>query len=344
MHKETKDFLDFVDQRLTLPSIDLDAWKYYLKILPSVYNSDISFRLLFDWHWQERSGLGRAWIRFPHPNINVQQPIFAKQLDLILAIGESLYGIQYQVRELILFHARVDLRGKHLLEVGGVLPNELLFDHLGVVGYINIESPDYIDAADGHVYSEKYKPDDRKRTIFCNAEEILIHLEPDSIDSIFSVACFEHIIELSAALEACHKCLKKGGTLYSYFAPIYSHIEQGDHDVIPLHSAFPEKPLGFHLLSQKDQRRKLLKAGLTDPSEVQDFLGNVNFNRIPNRLMYEDYERILTESSFYVLEFDRQENLNLSKLYAKQVMEIRKSNPWIQNLLAIGFRIHLLKG
>ena len=27
---------------------------------------------------------------------------------------------------------------------------------------------------------------------------------------------------------------------------------------------------------------------------------NVNFNRIPNRLMCEDYQRILNESSFYV--------------------------------------------
>ena len=344
MHQETKDFLDFVDQRLTPPSIDADAWKYYLKTLPFVYSSDISFRLLFDWHWQVNSGLGRSARCFEPNDLSLVQPIFTKQVDLISSIGMSLYGLDYQMRELILFHARVNLRGRQLLEVGGVLPNELLFDCLGVAGYVNIESPDYIEADGEHVYSEQHETDDRKRTILCNAEDISSHLAPESIDSIFSVACFEHIIDLSAALEACYKCLKKGGSLYSYFAPIYSHLQQGDHGVIPPHSAFPEKPFGFHLLSQMDQRRKLVNAGITDQKEIQDFLGKVNFDRIPNRLLYEDYERILTESMFYVLELDRQEIFNLSKAYGDQVAEIRRSNPLIGNLMAIGFRIHLLKG
>ncbi len=40
-------------------------------------------------------------------------------------------------------------RGKGLLEVGCFLPNDLLFDCLGVVNSINIEPCDYNDLADG---------------------------------------------------------------------------------------------------------------------------------------------------------------------------------------------------
>ena len=69
----------------------------------------------------------------------------------------------------------------------------------------------------------------------------------------------------------------------------------------------------------------------------------VNFDRVPNRLLYEDYERICTESPYLVLELDRQDCLNLSKHYANEFKEVRRSNPKIQNMMTVGFRVHLLK-
>ena len=341
MNQETQNFLYFVDQELNPGSMTIEKWKEYLKRLPKIYNGDLSFRLLFDWHWDLSRNVGRSW--FKTSTIQTEDPLYTKQIQLIALVGDKLHDLRYQYQELIQFHVRTDLRGKSLLEIGGSLPNDLLFEHLGIESYINIESPDYIEAESGSAYSSKHGDHERRQTIFCNAEEIGKKVIPESIDNIFSVACFEHIYDLPAALEACHTCSKKGGRLYSFFAPIYSRIDEGDHGVIPQHEKFPEKPIGLHLLSSEDQRKKLIDAGITDPKEIQDFLGRVNFDRVPNRLLYEDYERICTESPYCVLELDRHDAYNISKRFPRQFAEIRSSNTKIQNMMTHGFKIHLLK-
>lgn len=268
---------------------------------------------------------------------------FRKQVSLIYNIGKFFYGFDYQYRELIMFHARCDLRGKLLVEIGGSLPNDLLFEHLGVEGYTNIESPDYIEADSGLAFSCNHCDHERRTTIYCNAEDIDQHLQPASADAIFSVACFEHIYDLPKASSACHSITRGGGRLFSYFAPIYSNIDEGDHGVIPLHHKLSKKPIGFYLLSNTDQRNRLLEAGIISPQEIQDFLGHVNFNRIPNRLLYEDYEQICTESPYSVLQLNRQEDLIVSKRFPGEIEDVRRSNPKVRNIMSTGFRIHLIK-
>lgn len=341
MKKETQKFLDFVDRNLNPGTMDLEDWKKYLEQLPYIYNDDLTFRLLFDWHWDKSLGQGKTWFNRDHHSR--KNPLFEKQTALISAIGIQLHNYDYQYRELILCHARCNLKGKSLLEIGGSLPNDLLFEYIGIDSYINIESPEFIETVTGPSYSSKHGDHERRQTIFCNAEDINKEVSHNSIDNIFSVACFEHIYDLPSALEACYICSKQGGTLYSYFAPIYSHILYGDHGAIPQHEKFPEKPFGLHLLTPEDQRRKLINAEITAPGEIQDFLGRVNFNRVPNRLLNEDYERICTESPYIVLELDRQDCYNLSKSHAKEFQEVRHSNPKINNMMTIGYRIHLLK-
>ena len=151
MKKETKSFLSFVDQELKFKNFSIENWKEYLRRLPHIYNGDVAFRLLFDWHWEFIANQGKAW--FKSPKICAEDSIYLKQVELIESIGQRLHNLNYQYRELILFHARIDLRNKSLLEIGGSLPNDLLFDHLGVKSYINIESPDYIDAESGTSYT-----------------------------------------------------------------------------------------------------------------------------------------------------------------------------------------------
>ena len=58
---------------------------------------------------------------------------------------------------------------KSLLEIGGSLPNDLLFDN-SVDSYVNIESPDYIDASQAHLIPPSMAT--TKSEQFCNAEEI----------------------------------------------------------------------------------------------------------------------------------------------------------------------------
>ena len=342
MNRETQSLLNHVDQELNPGSMNIQKWNEYIRRLPQVYNNDITFRLLFDWHWDLNLQNGRAGFR--SPKLNTELPIYAKQVNLIIAMGIHIYGLEHQYQELIKYHARCDLRGKSLLEIGGSLPNDLLFETIGVDSYINIESPDYLEL-DSQVITQTSKHGDheQRKTIFCNAEEVHKKVSNNSIDSIFSVACFEHIYDLAQALESCNSCSKKGGSLYSFFAPIYSHLRDGDHGLIPEHKKFQEKPIGFHLLSPEDQRKKLIEKGITEPQEIQNLLGEINFNRLVNRLLYEDYERICTESSYAVLEFHRQEELNISKIFKTQLKAIRSSNPRVSNMMASGFRVHLLK-
>ena len=147
MKKETQLFLDFVDQEFKPGAISTKSYKEFLRRLPHIYNGDISYRLLFDWHWDLNLNTGRSWLKTPA--ISTKDPIYQKQIDLICSAGNQMHNLGYQYQELIKCHARCDLREKSLLEIGGSLPNDLLFDILGIKSYVNIESPDYIEADSG---------------------------------------------------------------------------------------------------------------------------------------------------------------------------------------------------
>ena len=248
MKKETEHFLHFVDRELHLEkSLLVDNWKDYLRELPRIYNHDISFRLLFDWHIALKSGSGRAGIR--RQSVDIEDPIFMKQAKLIHGAGKALHNLDYQYEKST---ARTNLRGKSLLEIGGSLPNDLLFEYLELDSYVNVKSPVYIEAEQGSAHSSTHGTHERRRTIFSNAEEVDKKVKPESIDSIFSAACFEHIHDLAAALEACHDCSKEGGTLYSYIKPIYSNIEEGDLHVSMRNSLKSQLDFVFARRSEKE--------------------------------------------------------------------------------------------
>ena len=80
-----------------------------------------------------------------------------------------------------------------------------------------------------------------------------------------------------------HQVLKDNGTLFSYFAPIYSHLVEGDHHVIGDHPSFKENPIGLHLLTETDQSKKLISLGVDSQEERKILLKRINHNRIPPR-------------------------------------------------------------
>jgi SAM-dependent methyltransferase len=335
LKKEFEDYLRSCRQSIIQNGqINFDVAKSYISNLPLMYASDIELRLLFDWHF---SPAGRQLQK------HEVHELFDFQRYIASSLG-SMYDLNYQFWQFFIFHAIVNVKDKTLLEIGGSLPNNMLFDLFGVGSYINTESPDYIVAESGSSYTEKHGHHQKRKTIFQNAEDLEKEVPSDSIDIIFSVACFEHIYDLESALRACHAVQKKGGILYSFFAPIYSYLTDGHHGVIPSHSVFHETPWGLHLLSSEDQRKYLQNSGIANPKEIQEFLGSVNYDRIPNRLYYEDYARILTESPYYVVRLDDvAPNYNMSKSYPDQVARVRKSNRKVHNLNSQGFRVLLQK-
>jgi SAM-dependent methyltransferase len=335
LKKEVEDFLCHCKQNLIHNGqINFGLAVTYIASVPAMYASDIEYRLLFDWHFSPE---GRQLQK------HEVHELFDFQRYIASLLGNT-YGLNYQFWQFFVFHAIANVKGKTLLEIGGSLPNDMLFDLFGVGSYINTESPDYISAESGESYTAKHGNHEKRRTIFRNAEELEVDLPRESIDLIFSVACFEHIYDLESALRSCHAVQQKGGLLYSFFAPIYSYLTDGHHGVIPSHSKFNETPWGLHLLSHEDQRKYLQTSGITDPKEIQEFLGAMNFDRIPNRLYYEDYARILVESPYYVVRLDNvAPNYNISKKYPSEVARVRDSNLKIRNLNTQGFRVLLQK-
>ena len=342
MNKRSLEFLDFVDKELDHTKLNYNNWLIYLHNLPYIYRKDINFRLSLNWHFLRKMGCGNA--AYSMSNVVMEDKIFMKQVELIWGIASN-HKLSYQYPELVLYHAKVDLHKKKVLEIGGNWPNNILFEEFRMDEYINIESPDYLESQEDEDIGERYNygSHPKKETIICNIEDLGDKIKANTIDNILSICSFEHIYNLEETLNYCHKILRKQGILYAYFQPIYSDLKEGDHGTIPEHSVFKEKPIGFHLLSPRDQRRKLTESGMKSPQEIQDFLGNVHFNRCPNRLKYEDYERIITESPLWVLDYERFDEYNLYKQHKAIIDEIRNSNQKTGNIMTKGFRIQLIK-
>ena len=146
---------------LNSATINRKDWLYYLELLPEAYQEDLSFQLQFNWHIDaslaiNNCSLGRIIKKY-------SDPAFSEQITLINKIGKASYQLDYQFRELIIFHAKTN-RNSTLLEVGGSLPNQLIFQDLGVKNYINIESPEYIKAESGRKYSDNHDKHKNKKT------------------------------------------------------------------------------------------------------------------------------------------------------------------------------------
>ena len=136
---------------------------------------------------------------YKNPSICIEDPIFSKQIQLITTTRLALHDLNYQYRELILYHARVDLRGKSLLRLV-ITANDLLLS-TGVESYINIESRDYIEAESGTSYSSKHGDHERRKTIFCNAEELINKLSLNRLILFFLLRALNTF--MISALEAC---------------------------------------------------------------------------------------------------------------------------------------------
>ncbi len=120
-------------------------------------------------------------------------------------------------------------------------------------------------------------------------------------DVIVSSSAFEHIRGLDQGLVEMHRVLKRGGSLYSMYGPIWStcyghHIwfnHQGKeytyHNVI--------LPPWCHLLLERSELKDRLKDHAA-PDLIEAILEWVYHSDGQNRLFFEDYETIIRESPF----------------------------------------------
>lgn len=158
--------------------------------------------------WLRRAALP---LRAAHPRLYGSLNRLRKRA---LARGRDLDG--YQAVALDRFAARLDLVGAHILEIGGDRELKLLqqFSALGAAECVGLNSDAAIFAGKRELQAGKL------RLLFGDAAEL--PFADHSFDAIFSVATFEHILQLPRALREMHRVLRPGGIVYANFGPLWS--------------------------------------------------------------------------------------------------------------------------
>lgn len=239
----------------------------------------------------------------------------------------------------------IGFEGKDVLEVGGSLPREFVFDYLNVKSWSAIETPDYESALMevgglSHQGTIIHELNDRSNLSFQNRKladynffleniENLPSEYYDKYDLVFSTAAFEHILKFPSALEKMFHALKPEGQLFSMFSPIWSACD-GHHlpkitdqqgtafDV----GSSPIPPWGHLLMKPSDLCRHLNK--LTDEETANSIVYFVYNSPHINRFFTEDYVEFIEQSLFrvrrieltYISAIREEVQLTLEKLFS----------------------------
>jgi SAM-dependent methyltransferase len=230
------------------------------------------------------------------------------------------FGLSYHVSYAFNCAQSVSFAGKDVLEVGGSLPPAFVFDILGSKTWTALETPDYEDSlaeAGGITHKGTLLNTDTdvvptkgfgtpfaKRYSFLLANiEDLPECHNEKYDLVFSIATFEHVQKMPAALDRMYRALKPGGKLFSFFSPIWSahdghHLPEMvdalgrgvDRSVIP--------PWG-HLLVRPPEMYHYL-CTRTDPETAGTMVYYIYQAPFINRLFTEDYLSYIAQTPFKV--------------------------------------------
>ncbi|MBD2492725.1 methyltransferase domain-containing protein [Nostoc sp. FACHB-280] len=240
---------------------------------------------------------------------------------------QEKFNLSYHVNFALWCEELVGFANKDVLEVGGSLPQEFVFDYLHAKSWTAVESPEYEDALKGvsnisqasilrHLSNEekldftenKNINDDKYKFYAANIEE----LPPEyynQYDLVFSIAAFEHIHKFSTALEKMFLSLKPGGQLFSVFSPIWS-AHDGHHLPTITDSKgrsfdfqnSPIPPWGHLLMRPPELCHHLYQ--FTDKEAVDLMMYHVYNSGHINRFFTEDYLEFINQSSFTIKRFD----------------------------------------
>lgn len=137
----------------------------------------------------------------------------------VLSRGTSLSG--YQAKALRRFESLIlgQRPVQRVLEIGSDVDGAVLRElaALGVAEVVGV-NPD--PAMWARWDGEEHRLDEH--AILRRADASALPFEDAGFDAIFSVATFEHILNLRGALREMHRVLRPGGSVYSLFGPIWS--------------------------------------------------------------------------------------------------------------------------
>lgn len=265
------------------------------------------------------------------------------EIILIYRFLSAKFEMSYQIYQILRFAFKYGLRDTSMIEIGGSMPNTLLFDILNVRSYVSTKSPDYVQEVQGWSCSDPHGVHPRRKNLGVNAEDLSQYLPANTYDRAFSVACFEHILDLENALRSIYFILEKSGILYSIFAPIFSNIHEGHHGCVPTVTSKGQFTLGFHLLDNNEQ---LIAIQSVNPSaQLSDVIADldfVNHSRKLNRLLFEDYVKLIRLSDFHVLSFESIDDWN-DGIEKNMLKNVYAHNIKLRNTHTLGISVALSK-
>ena len=193
-------------------------------------------------------------------------------------------------------------KGQHFCDIGGASSPEVILNLFGASTHTIIESPDYV-GVHGDIFASHGLDENvfqgRLVSIKCNLEDLVFKPGMQKISRIFSMSCFEHIMELDKALQSLYQASSDQSYVYANFFPIYSYFDSGHHGSIG--RKYTEKYPGIHHYSVDEQRAAIkdLYPSFTE-CEIMKELSSFHFNDIEliNKLSYEDYRVLFYNSEF----------------------------------------------
>lgn len=234
---------------------------------------------------------------------------------------QSNFNLSYHVNFAHICQELVGLENKDVLQVGGSLPPNFVFDYLGVKSWTGIETPDYEkslqetggithtgtiikDIKNIPDYKFNKKPQNRYNFYLENIEDLPKEYYK-KYDLIFSIATFEHIHKLPLALDKMFLALKPGGKLFSMFSPIWSAYD-GHHlpEIIDKSGNkynfgnSPIPPWGHLFMSRGEMSRYLYEK--IDKTTADTIVYYVYQSNHINRFFTEDYLDAIEQSLFSI--------------------------------------------
>ncbi len=231
------------------------------------------------------------------------------------------FNLTYHVPYAVMCQKLVGFSGKNILEVGGSLPPSFVFDYLKAACWTAMETPEYDDALKetggithkGTILTRdkaEYKfgkdecIEENYRFIYSNIEDL-----PENyygrFDLLFSIATFEHIHRMPAALEKMYLALKPGGKVFTMFSPVWSAFD-GHHlpnitDKYGKACNFGNSPIPMwgHLLMGPARMYEYLREKVDSETAGKMTYYVYNSPHI-NRFFIEDYIRFFSLSPFTV--------------------------------------------
>jgi SAM-dependent methyltransferase len=239
------------------------------------------------------------------------------------------YGLSYHVSYAAQAEAAVGLRGKRVLEVGGSLPRDFVLNELGAAQWVSIEELGFWDnltttggasrleararAPAAQALAEMVPLASltrehlrRPHLVLGGAIEDLPEAAHGQFDVIFSIAAFEHFLNMPVAVDEMYAALRPGGRLFSMFSPVWSahdghHLPEEIRDASGRKMGFdasPVPPWG-HLLMRPPQMMRYL-CGKTDRQTAACMVFHIYHSRHINRLFTEDYAAYFEASPFRI--------------------------------------------